>query len=198
VYPIRPTIEHVAASREANLLGALALGVADEVAAATADSAAAGGAAPAALVALHEFLGGRTMDELRSAIGLTHSGAVRLVDRLADTGLVERRPGADGRTVAVVLTPRGRRAAQRTMAARAAVIDELLDRLAPAERTALVPLLERLVGAVTERRLAARLSGRPPTGGWLCRLCDFAACGRPGGRCPTQQTAAGDLPTPTR
>ena len=124
------------------------------------------------------------MDDLRSAIGLTHSGAVRLVDRLAESGLVERRPGQDGRSVAVMLTPRGRRVAERTMAARAAVIDELLDRLGPAERAALVPLLERLVGAVTERRLAARVAGRPPSGGWLCRLCDFDACGRPAGRCP--------------
>jgi len=168
----------------------LTIGLGDELAATTAGSAAAGGAAASALVALHEFLGGRTMDDLRSAIGLTHSGAVRLVDRLADSGLVERRAGADGRSVSVVLTQKGRRAAQRTMAARAEVLDNLLGALTPDEREALTPLLERLVGAVTERRLAARRLGNEPAGGWLCRLCDFQACGRPAGECPAQQTAA--------
>ena len=27
-------------------------------------------------------------------------------------------------------------------------------------------------------------------GAWWCRTCDFAACGRPEGRCPAQRTAA--------
>jgi MarR family transcriptional repressor of emrRAB len=41
-------------------------------------------AAPAALVALHEFLCGASIDQLRQVVGLTPSGAVRLIDKLSD------------------------------------------------------------------------------------------------------------------
>ena len=52
-----------------------------------------GPSAPAALNALEGYLGGEPIDTLRQVLGLTHSGAVRLVDRLVAEGLAERRPG---------------------------------------------------------------------------------------------------------
>src|ERR1700761_702871 len=84
--------------------------------------AAVGPSAPAALVALHEFLDGGTVTQLSSVLGLTHSGTVRLVDRLAAEGLVERAGAPDGRTVAVVLTIAGRVTAGRVLAARHAAL----------------------------------------------------------------------------
>jgi MarR family transcriptional repressor of emrRAB len=92
--------------RTTNLFGALMLVAGDEIRRATEIAANHTDAAPAALVALHEFLGGRSIDDLRNAVGLTPSGAVRLVDRLVSAGYVERRPGSDRRAVALVLTPR--------------------------------------------------------------------------------------------
>src|SRR3954469_12000989 len=71
-----------------------------------------GASAPAALIALHTFLGGTTVDGLSRVLALTHSGTVRLVDRLEGAGLLERRRGPDARTRAVVLTPAGHRAAE--------------------------------------------------------------------------------------
>jgi hypothetical protein len=56
--------------------------VADRVTAAAAVAAGRGGQAPAALVALHEFAGGGTIDQLRQVLGISHSTAVRLIDSL--------------------------------------------------------------------------------------------------------------------
>ena len=53
--------------------------------------------APAALAALEGYLGGEPIDALAQTLGLTHSGAVRLVDHLCAAGLAERRRGAGGR-----------------------------------------------------------------------------------------------------
>jgi MarR family transcriptional regulator, negative regulator of the multidrug operon emrRAB len=76
-----------------------------------------GASGPAALVALDGEAGGGSIDALRRILGITHSGTVRLVDRLAGAGLVERRVGADARAVALHLTPQGRRLARRVLAA---------------------------------------------------------------------------------
>jgi len=45
-----------------------------------------GAQAPAALVALREFLEDATIQQLSDVIGLTHSATVRLVDRLVADG----------------------------------------------------------------------------------------------------------------
>jgi len=176
--------------RLTNLVGAFALALTDRVREATEATAHHTAAGPSALVALHEFVDGRSLEELRQVVGLTHSGTVRLVDRLAEQGHVERRTGRDGRSVALVLTARGRRVAQRVIDARAQAIDALLTNLSDDERSALAALTERLLAAVTEDRLGERARGRLPAGGWLCRQCDFDACGRPRGECPIANTAA--------
>ena len=171
-------------ARQANLLAVLALGINDGVRRAEEAAAGHGAAAPAALVALNEFLGGASIDELRQVVGLTPSGAVRLIDKLSEAGLTRRGPGRDGRSVAVTLTHRGTAAAKRVLAARRRVSETALAGLSPSEQEALTPLLERLLQQLTSRRLAERASGKSPPGGWLCRSCDFSACGRRKGGCP--------------
>jgi MarR family transcriptional repressor of emrRAB len=96
-----------------------------------------GGSVPAALAALHGLADGRSIDVLAKTVGLTHSGAVRLVDRLAAAGLADRRVGVDGRAVALQLTPEGRREARRVLARREAAIEQVLAPLTAAERAAL-------------------------------------------------------------
>src|SRR4249919_3651913 len=97
-------------AHDANVLGALALNVGARVQDVAERTAALGASAPAALVALDGQLTGEPIDALRRVLGLTHSGTVRLVDRLAAAGLVERRAATrDGRAVALGLTPAGRR-----------------------------------------------------------------------------------------
>jgi MarR family transcriptional repressor of emrRAB len=176
-------------SRLSNIVGALTLALTDQMRDAAETAAGQSGAAPAALVALHEFLDHGTMDQLRRAIGLTPSGAVRLVDRLVDLGYVVRRPGPDGRSVALVLTSPGMKAAQRILTARSGVLEGLLLGLSDTERTSLNDIAESLLAAITTQRLANRDQGHDPSGGWLCRLCDFDACGYDRGTCPTAATA---------
>src|SRR6185436_6473081 len=121
-------------SRDANLLGALGIVLGDLL-----DDAAelAGGASAAtALVALHGSSAGDTIDALAGRVGLSHSGTVRLVDRLAGDGLVERRRGADQRSAALVLTPRGRRAARSVLSRREANLHARLGLLTDDQQTA--------------------------------------------------------------
>ncbi|HEX8771879.1 MAG TPA: MarR family winged helix-turn-helix transcriptional regulator [Acidimicrobiales bacterium] len=180
-------------ARLANLVAALATDLADRVREATETAAGHRSAAPAALVALHEFLDNATMDQLRAAVGLTPSGAVRLVDRLAQQGYVERRAGTDARSVALVLTPSGREAAVGVMAARTEAVATVISKLSSDERKTLTDVAENLLRIVTEQRLVARDGGVRPTGGWLCRLCDTEACGRARGDCPAADAATNHL-----
>jgi DNA-binding MarR family transcriptional regulator len=173
----------------ANVLGALAVALTDRIRDAVEAASGLTGAAPAALVSLEQFLGGRPMDDLAQAMGLTHSGAVRLVDRLVEARLVERRPGRDRRSLSIALTARGRRVSRAVTDARRAAVEAILADLRVADRLALRSLVDSLAATETRTRLAARAAGQIPPG-WFCRLCDPGACGRPDGECPTANTAA--------
>jgi DNA-binding MarR family transcriptional regulator len=159
----------------ANRVGALARVLTDRVDDAMTATGRASGSAAVALSALHHFLDAPSIDLLRQVLGLTPSGAVRLVDRLVGDGLVRRAAGADGRQVAVVLTAKGRRAAAAVADARARVLTEALGELSVEERR----VLDGLVG----RLLVGQLRG-PGATRWVCRLCDTQACGRSQGSCP--------------
>jgi MarR family transcriptional repressor of emrRAB len=167
---------HTRWQREANLLGVLVLELAGRMAAATAEAASMGAGAPAAIAALRLYPG-CTIDDLRRVVGLSHPGAVRLVDRLQRAGLVERRRGDDARTVALVATAAGEDVAARILDARQTAIGDVLAQLDEDGRRALEPLLERLVSGLAGDRLTARR---------VCRLCDADACGHPQ-RCPITQ-----------
>jgi DNA-binding MarR family transcriptional regulator len=178
-------------ARLANLLGAWSLAVSDRVTAAAAMAAGRGGQAPAALVALDQFADGRTIEELSAVLGLTHSATVRLVDGLvADGNVARRRRRGDRRAVAIRLTPRGRATARRIISARGEAVQEALEGLTATQRRSLTAMAERLTGDLATLRLEQRAAGELPAGGWLCRMCDFAACGRPEGRCPAAARAA--------
>lgn len=177
-------------ARLANLLAVTATALADEIREQTVDAVGEHGAAAAALVALSQSQDGAPIGRLADVLGLTHSGAVRLIDRLGELGYVRRREAPDRRAVSVRLTARGRAAAGRVAAARAAATQPLLAAMAPADRAWLSATLETVIEAIVEARLARR-AAEGWSGAWLCRLCDFTACGRPDGRCPAANAASG-------
>jgi hypothetical protein len=113
---------------------------------------------------------------LEVADRVQRAGTVRLVDRLAADGLAERRVGADGRSLALQLTPSGRREARRALARREAAIARVLAPLTGVERATLARLHERLLTGLTLSQQERRR---------LCRLCDVDACGRD---CPATYT----------
>lgn len=175
--------------RLANLLGSLALNLAEDGRAAMEEATGLAGSGTTALLALDEFLDRTHVGRLAEVLGLTHSGAVRLVTLLERQGLAERTAGADRRRVEVALTAAGRRRAATARAARDDVVRRTLTSLDPAETRALEELLDQLVSAGVAARVERRASG-DAGGAWWCRGCDFEACGRPEGRCPAQVTAA--------
>ena len=86
-------------ARAANVLGALALVLTDRITDAVQDAAAQAETGAVALSALRHVLPPEpSIDLLRQVLGLTHSGTVRLVDRLEAAGQVRRGSGRDGRT----------------------------------------------------------------------------------------------------
>jgi DNA-binding MarR family transcriptional regulator len=171
-----------------NLLAALALNLAEESQTALECASGLTGSATAALLALEEFLGDAHVGRLADVLGLTHSGAVRLVTQLERDGLAERRAGADRRRVQVRLTGAGRRRARAAREARHQVIQQATGGLSREEGESLERLLDKVVRARVASRVERRKAGE--SGAWWCRTCDFAACGRPEGRCPAQVTAA--------
>ncbi|WP_166555003.1 MarR family winged helix-turn-helix transcriptional regulator [Mycolicibacterium sp. CBMA 226] len=175
--------------RLANLLGAVALGLFDTVG----DIASANDldiTAMAALVSLADLARSTSVQGLSQLIGISHSGTVRLINRLVEAGLVERQPGPDARTLAVALTRRGRSAAARLRTSRRTAIVATLSGMSAQQRDQLADTCEQLIVNLTSARLATRRAGGQPSGGALCRLCDPNSCGRPMGRCPAARTAA--------
>jgi MarR family transcriptional repressor of emrRAB len=170
--------------RLANLLGVVATGLADRMQDASRDAAGLGGSDPAALITLLDFSPSGTVQTLSQICGLTHSGGVRLVNRLAAAGYVTRSAGPNARSITVSLTPAGRAVALELRAARHAAIVAMMAELTASQRAELVRTCEVLINALTAQRLARRSVGASPAGGALCRLCDFGACQRADGNCP--------------
>ncbi len=178
----------MASARLSNLVAVLATGLADEQRRAATAATGLSESATAGVVALHEFLDGSRIGSLADVLGLSHSGAVRLVAQLAEAGLVRREQLGDGREVGVRLTAAGRRTAEAATRARSAAATALVDALDPGDSAELERLLDALVRRLTEHRLARRREGGSEP--WLCRTCDLTACGRAQGRCPAARTAA--------
>jgi DNA-binding MarR family transcriptional regulator len=166
----------VSDDRLVNLLGVTALAATDRLRAAVESDLGHGGSAPAVLVHLEAYPG-ESIESLRKVLRVSQPATVRAVDRLADEGMLERRPGRDRRTLALFLTTRGRRAARRIRTLRSASLREMLARLDDEERARLLPLLEKLTSCLATDRLGALN---------VCRLCDRPAC--LSGPCPLEHT----------
>ena len=166
------------ADRLAQLLGALSLSATDRFRSSVDGSLGRGGAHAAALVHLEAYPGD-SVQALAGVLGVSQPAAVKVADRLAADGLLERRPGRDNRTRALHLTAKGRTAAARVLAERATELERVLAVLDREERARLAPLLEKLVAALADDRPGALT---------VCRLCDrTSCCGAPGG-CPLEHT----------
>jgi MarR family transcriptional regulator, negative regulator of the multidrug operon emrRAB len=163
--------------RLANLLGVTALAAVDRLRPPVDEQAGHGGGAAGALVHLHAWPG-ESVEGLRRVLGISQPATVRTVNRLVADGVLERRPGPDRRTAALVLTDAGRAAAERVLDARGAALRDFLAPLDEDERAQLLPLLERLVASLAHGRVGAVRA---------CRLCDRGACYGTA-PCPLQHT----------
>jgi DNA-binding MarR family transcriptional regulator len=81
--------------------------------------------------------------------GVDRSTITPQVQRLADAGLIERRPDPhDGRAVTLAVTAKGRAAVRRSTAAGAEVFGELLAGWDPGDREAFVAAAERFAAGL--------------------------------------------------
>jgi DNA-binding MarR family transcriptional regulator len=168
-------------SRVANRLGATALTLSDGIRDATEAATGMGGSLPAALVSLREWADGSSVDLLAEAMRVSHSRAVRVVDRLEAAGLARRESDpSDGRRALVWLEPAGRELADRALEARSRVLLCAVAELDAAD----IRDLERLIGALLD---ATTVDVRAAKG--TCRLCDAHVCGHYEGVCPVSLAA---------
>jgi MarR family transcriptional regulator, negative regulator of the multidrug operon emrRAB len=166
-------------AKAANQLGALALALGDAVREATEEATGMSGGIPAALISLREWADGTSVDLLADAMRLSHSRAVRVVDRLEAAGLARREADpTDGRRALVRLNPAGREIADRALEARSRILLSAVTQLSPAQLADLERVVATLLGVTTVDVHAARQT---------CRLCDAHACGHYEGACPVTQ-----------
>ena len=149
-----------------NIVGALSLALSDDLLQAAQSYAPA--SAPAAAIALVSHMPGMSINHLRSALGLSHPGAVRLVDRLVRDNLVQRsRSESDGRAIALTLTEAGDAMCQSILSARQNAIARALASLNTTER--------EMLGRLAETMLRGILKGEEHAIE-VCRLCNPAVC----------------------
>ena len=162
----------MADARTANLLGALLTGLHDRLAKRLERESEISGEGPAALVAI-AYKEGRTVEFLRRTLSLSHSWTVRVVEKLEQAGLVNKKTAADKRAVALYLTEQGKRKAQGIVRARRRCLDEVLAALPAKDQKQLVPMLERMLAVLT---------GPDDCAEAICKLCEVDVC--PQSRCP--------------
>ena len=153
--------------RDVNLIGALALALADVIETSLVSDAPEPGAAAAALLLIRHQPGFLT-ERLHGVIGLSQPGTVRLIDRLVRDGLVQRMPGqADRRTVELHLTKEGVRRTTAMVRKRSKALSKTLAVLSEGDRADLARIAETLLRSLpVDERTAYE----------ICRYCDEACC----------------------
>lgn len=104
---------------------------------------------------------------LHRRLGITQSGAVRLVDRLVALGLLRREKSPGRKEVALRVTASGKARLQQGLTARASAIEGLVESLSAADQERLAALLGKALAGGSRSRDEADVA---------CRLCDWDAC----------------------
>ncbi|MEM7705870.1 MAG: MarR family transcriptional regulator [Pseudomonadota bacterium] len=149
-----------------NLLGAVAIALNDRIRSGLDEVLHRKGESAAALVVVG-YAPGLAVETLRQVLGRSHPGTVRLIDRLEDDGLVERRKGEDGRAVALHLTLKGSRLRKKLLSRRLDVLEAGLKGLSAQDRQHLGNLLEKVLANLPETEMAKHR---------ICRLCEVRLC----------------------
>lgn len=153
-------------NRTSNLLGVVGLAVANRIEDVAREVLGRAGETPAALVVIG-YDTGPSNDQLRQVLGLSHTGTVRLVDRLVADGLVKRRPGRDKREIALFATKRGKAVREALLKGRLAGIQPMLEPLTRGEQETLAALLHKMLASMDTTDMQRKA---------LCRLCDDRVC----------------------
>src|SRR5690349_17887851 len=131
-------------TRLENLLGAFSVAVNDSMDDAFDEACAVGDSAPAAMILIHENPDTR-IEALARYLALSHSGTVRLVDRLAQAGWVGRETCDDKRAVVLVLTKAGEKVAERLLEGRRKSLGKALSGVSATDRKVLERILPQML-----------------------------------------------------
>lgn len=129
----------------------------------------------AALVAIYNHPN-ETIDVLSKVLGLTHSGAVRLINTLEKEGFVERgKSTQDARSVVLCITSHGSERVKSILDNREKATLKLLECFNEEQEQSFLGLLEVAMGHLTNEQIEARR---------ICRLCNEGVCRKLG--CPVE------------
>lgn len=163
-------------NRLGNLLHALATAVADQHMLAMTAASQLSASAVATMLTLGQH-DEQSVSDLASVIGLSHSAAVRLIDRLESDGLVLRSTQKQGRNVPILLTQKGKAAYENLRSQQSGFLNDLLAGLSREEKETLERILESLLSKLTTSRAARD---------HICRNCDEGICEQ--ASCPVEVT----------
>lgn len=160
------------ALRDLNVIGAFALALADDFKSAMQDLADGNESACAALIVIGQE-SGLSVDRLSKILHLSQPGTVRLIDRLAEARLVERKTGADRRSVALRLTEAGSRQVKSLLIGRQHTLGQAVRGLDDWERSTLAAIAAKVLRGLEHSEVECDRR---------CRLCDEKSC--PDDTCP--------------
>lgn len=163
--------------RLGNLLGALALALADEIRQAMEEELGMTGSAAAALLMV-DIEDDVTVERIARQLHLAQPTMVRTIALLEEQGLVRKERVADRRVRRLSLTSKGRQKVVRLLERRGRILARYVDALAPGEQTTLGQALEKLLPAAVRQEAQKYV---------ICRLCDEAVCGPQ--ECPVERGA---------
>lgn len=162
-----------------NLIGTLALKIHDLQMDATVGASGMSPTACACLISIAHQDTAQTISDIAAICGLSHSAAVRLVERLEKLRYVSKVAArSDRREVHVSLTAEGYEMRDTILRARRSAIEPVLSKISDADRQ----VIEQAAGIILSEMTGSRLESEQ-----ICRLCDAVACG--GEDCPVEKKA---------
>jgi len=164
--------------RCSNLLGAFVIAAYDQMVQRIEAEESIAPQAAAALIVVG-FNQGRSVDFLSGALQLSHSGCVRLVDKLQEASLVDRREGEDRRVVELYLTTSGHQRMHGILRTRRKYLDGLLQSLSAKDLKRFTAQIELMLYDMTNSEEHAES---------MCRFCDETIC--PQESCPVTLAVA--------
>ncbi len=151
-----------------NRLGALANAISDQLQRDLIPTQPVGNSQLSVLVILHSFPGA-SIENISQALDLSHSNLVRVVEQLRQMSLLDKKPGRDGRSTALFITPAGETILTDFYQQRDAQMQTVVATLTADEQQTLAGLINKLLMAFPDGK---KNDGR------ICRYCTIDICSR--------------------
>ena len=159
-----------------NLIGTFATSVSNDIEKQIAELGGRSLSHEAALVTIYNHPN-ETIDVLSKVLGLTHSGAVRLINTLEKEAFVERQKSAkDARSVVLCVTDKGCKRVELILKNRETATSKILNNFNAEQKQSFLSLIEIALGSLTSAQIEARK---------ICKLCNEGVCRKLG--CPVEK-----------